>query len=142
MSNATLAACVMCDARTYVEPLHDDKGGPLTCPVCAGKWHAKQARLRKWRRIIMNLEQAVRAGDDAGNTHMMPRLIHDPGRDTPLPKALDHKRRYAIGSQGKFFDQVGHVAPHTSEEFSAPRAGGGGPRQRRGLSVGRRSRNL
>ena len=53
MSNATLAACVMCDARTYVQPLHDDKGGPLTCPVCAGKWHAQQARLRKWRRIIM-----------------------------------------------------------------------------------------
>ena len=53
MSNATLAACVMCHKHTYVQPLHDDKGGPLTCPICAGKWHAKHTRRRKWGRIII-----------------------------------------------------------------------------------------
>ncbi len=48
MSNATLAPCVMCHKHTYVQPLHDDNGGPLTCPICAGKWHAKHIRAG-WR---------------------------------------------------------------------------------------------
>ena len=46
--------CVKCSYQDLpVSPLHDDKGGPLFCPFCAGAWHAEHTRRRKWGRIII-----------------------------------------------------------------------------------------
>ena len=53
MNGGAINWCVECSKHTFVSPLHDDKGGPLMCPICAGKWHAKHGRRRKWGRIII-----------------------------------------------------------------------------------------
>lgn len=53
MTSATVAQCTKCGKNTYVAPLHDDKGGPLMCPICAGMWHAEHSRRRKWGRIVI-----------------------------------------------------------------------------------------
>ena len=46
--------CVKCSRQDLpVSPLHDDRGGPLFCPFCAGAWHAEYTRRRKWGRIII-----------------------------------------------------------------------------------------
>jgi len=50
---AAIASCLKCGQETYCTPLHDDKGGPLMCPVCIGKWNAEHTRRRKWGRIII-----------------------------------------------------------------------------------------
>ena len=55
MSQGTIDRCTECGKHTYVVPLHDDKGGPLMCPICAGMWHAKHSRRRKWGRIIIKV---------------------------------------------------------------------------------------
>ncbi len=49
-----MTGCVKCSRQDLpVAPLHDDRGGPLFCPFCAGAWHAEHTRLRKWGRIII-----------------------------------------------------------------------------------------
>ena len=49
-----MTGCVKCSRQDLpVSPLHDDKGGPLFCPFCAGAWHAEYTRRRKWGRIII-----------------------------------------------------------------------------------------
>ncbi len=50
--------CTKCGEQTYVTPLHDDKGGPLFCPICAGAWHAEHTKRRKWGRIIVKAMKA------------------------------------------------------------------------------------
>ena len=58
-----LAACSSCGDHTYVATLHDDKGGPLMCPLCAGQWHAKHGRRRRAGRIVV---KAIKAYYEAG----------------------------------------------------------------------------
>ena len=49
-----MTGCIKCSRQDLpVFPLHDDKGGPLFCPFCAGAWHAEHTRRRKWGRIII-----------------------------------------------------------------------------------------
>ena len=49
-----MTGCLQCSRQDLpVSPLHDDKGGPLFCPFCAGAWHAEHTRRRKWGRIII-----------------------------------------------------------------------------------------
>ncbi|MCZ6604845.1 MAG: hypothetical protein O7A03_06835 [Alphaproteobacteria bacterium] len=58
-----IARCTKCGEHTYLRPLHDAKGGPLLCPICAGKWHAKHNHTRKWERIIVKaMKHYQRAG--------------------------------------------------------------------------------
>jgi hypothetical protein len=45
--------CAICKKRDYVRPLHGDKGGPLCCLLCQGKWHAEHGRRRRFGRIVI-----------------------------------------------------------------------------------------
>ena len=49
----SIAACEKCRENTYVTPLHDEEGGRLFCPICAGYWHAEQTRRRKAGRVVI-----------------------------------------------------------------------------------------
>ena len=59
----TVAACTKCGSHTYVSPLHDDRGGPLFCFMCAGAWHAEHAPRRRARRVLI---KALKAYETAG----------------------------------------------------------------------------
>ena len=45
--------CDGCGKPAWLIPLHGDKGGPLRCFLCAGAWHAKYTRRRKWGRVVI-----------------------------------------------------------------------------------------
>ena len=62
-SKAGVAACVNCGQHTYVMPLHDERGGPLFCFMCAGAWAAEHAPRRRARRILI---KALKAYEAAG----------------------------------------------------------------------------
>jgi hypothetical protein len=55
--------CAKCGEHGYVMPLHDERGGPLFCFMCAGAWHAEHGPLRRTRRVVV---KALRAYDKAG----------------------------------------------------------------------------
>ena len=67
-SKAGVAACTKCGQQTYVMPLHDDRGGPLFCFMCAGAWHAEHAPKRRARRLLIKAMKAYSAvgGDVLG----------------------------------------------------------------------------
>ena len=45
--------CPGCNQSLPLMSLHGDKGGPLRCGLCAGKWHAEHTRRRRAGRIII-----------------------------------------------------------------------------------------
>ncbi len=45
--------CAGCGETSWLIPLYGEKGGPLRCYLCAGKWNAEYTRRRKWGRIII-----------------------------------------------------------------------------------------
>src|SRR5262245_7302046 len=53
--------CKGCGKVSWIIPLHDDKGGPLMCPLCAGAWHAKHGRLRRAGRVVVKAMKAFEA---------------------------------------------------------------------------------
>ena len=55
--------CPGCGERTFLMPLHGDKGGPLCCPLCVGQWNAEHGRRRRTGRIVI---RAMMAFFDAG----------------------------------------------------------------------------
>jgi hypothetical protein len=61
----TVAACTKCGQHTYVSPLHDERGGPLFCFMCAGAWHAEHAPRRRARRVLI---KAMTAYEKAGGS--------------------------------------------------------------------------
>ena len=61
----TVSACTKCGQRTYVAPLHDERGGPLFCFLCAGAWHAEHAPKRRARRVLI---KALKAYEKAGGS--------------------------------------------------------------------------
>ena len=64
----SFTACGMCDKPLPCVPLHGDKGGPLVCSFCAGKWQAKYSRRRKWGRIVVKaLKAYFREGGGYGD---------------------------------------------------------------------------
>ena len=63
--NGTVAACTKCGQVTYVMPLHDERGGPLFCFMCAGAWHAEHAPKRRARRVLI---KAMKAYEAAGGS--------------------------------------------------------------------------
>jgi hypothetical protein len=58
-----VGACQKCGEQTYLLPLHDERGGPLFCFMCAGAWHAEHGPLRRTRRLVI---KALRAYTAAG----------------------------------------------------------------------------
>ena len=65
LSNGTVATCTKCGQHTYVMPLHDERGGPLFCFMCAGAWHAEHAPRRRARRVLI---KALKAYEAAGGS--------------------------------------------------------------------------
>jgi predicted nucleic acid-binding Zn ribbon protein len=63
MTNYAHAECTMCGKQDYCGPLHGDKGGPICCLKCLGKWHGEHGRRRKWGRIVV---RAIAAYLDVG----------------------------------------------------------------------------
>jgi hypothetical protein len=59
----TYGYCAVCKKHNLLVPLHDDKGGPLVCLVCAGKWHAEHGRRRRAGRVVI---RAINAYEAAG----------------------------------------------------------------------------
>jgi hypothetical protein len=55
------AACTMCGKHDYVGPLHGERGGPLACLLCSGKWHAEHAPRRRARRVVIKALKAYEA---------------------------------------------------------------------------------
>ena len=55
-----------CGETSWLIPLHGGKGGPLRCPICAGKWNAEHGRRRRTGRIAI---RAVKAFLDAGGKY-------------------------------------------------------------------------
>jgi hypothetical protein len=64
-SKAAIAACAKCGQQTYVMPLHDERGGPLFCFMCAGAWHAEHSPRRRARRVLI---KAMKAYEAAGGS--------------------------------------------------------------------------
>jgi hypothetical protein len=62
----THSTCAMCRKHEYVRPLHGDKGGPLCCILCIGKWHGEHGRRRKLGRIVV---RAMNAYLDGGGNY-------------------------------------------------------------------------
>ena len=59
----TYAYCTFCEKHSYVTALHGEKGGPLCCLLCAGKWNAAQGRRRRARRVVFKaLKEYAAAG--------------------------------------------------------------------------------
>jgi hypothetical protein len=56
------AECAICHKQDYCRPLHDDKGGPLCCLVCIGKWHGEHGRKRRLGRIVIRAIAAYMNG--------------------------------------------------------------------------------
>jgi hypothetical protein len=63
MAAESISDCTKCGSRTYVEPLHGERGGPLYCPLCAGAWHAEHGQRRRAGRVVI---RAIKAFFDAG----------------------------------------------------------------------------
>jgi hypothetical protein len=57
--------CEGCGETSWLLPLHGERGGPLRCPLCVGKWNAEHGRKRRLGRIVV---RAMAAFMDAGGT--------------------------------------------------------------------------
>ena len=60
-----MGACTKCGEHGYVMPLHDERGGPPFCFMCAGAWHAEHAPRRRARRVLI---KAMKAYEAAGGS--------------------------------------------------------------------------
>ena len=58
--------CEGCNETSWLIPLHGGKGGPLRCPICAGKWNAEHGRRRRTGRIVI---RAMNAFFEAGGAY-------------------------------------------------------------------------
>ena len=50
--------CDGCGDNSFLLPLHGERGGPLRCPICIGKWDAEHGPRRRAQR---NLIRALKA---------------------------------------------------------------------------------
>lgn len=54
----THAYCAICKQHNYTRPLHGERGGPLCCLPCAGKWNAEYTRRRRTGRVVIKTLKA------------------------------------------------------------------------------------
>jgi hypothetical protein len=83
--------CQGCDEDSFLIPLHGDKGGPMRCPLCVGKWNAEHGRRRRTGRVVI---RAMKAFFDAG------------GKLDDVEKL---KWSAQCGDWGEFGDQLGYM---------------------------------
>jgi hypothetical protein len=55
------ATCAMCGKHDYCGPLYGERGGPLTCLLCSGKWHGEHGRRRRVERVVIKAMKAYEA---------------------------------------------------------------------------------
>jgi hypothetical protein len=48
-----LGRCPGCGETTCLMPLHGERGGPMRCPLCIGKWHGEHGKRRRHGRIVV-----------------------------------------------------------------------------------------
>jgi hypothetical protein len=48
-----LARCPGCGEQTCLMALHGERGGPLLCPLCIGKWNGEHGKRRRLGRIVI-----------------------------------------------------------------------------------------
>jgi hypothetical protein len=76
MSHYSHSNCAECGKHDYVAPLHGERGGPLMCLLCSGKWLGKYSKIRKARRVLIEAMQAYSSvggrldGDDFERTKL------------------------------------------------------------------------
>ena len=63
MQHGMIGRCQGCGESTALFPLHGEKGGPVRCPLCLGKWHAEHGRRRNRGRIVI---RAIKGYLDGG----------------------------------------------------------------------------
>ena len=88
--------CDSCQRRAVLAPLHGDKGGPLRCYICAGKWHAEYGRRRNAGRVVI---RAIKAFMDAGgDRYDINKLV------------VTASVNSGLFADGSFFDLFGYMA--------------------------------
>jgi hypothetical protein len=59
MSPYSHGTCAICKERhDFLMALHGEKGGPMCCLLCSGKWHAEHGKRRRLGRIVLRAMQA------------------------------------------------------------------------------------
>jgi hypothetical protein len=67
MSTYTHTYCAICKQHSYAVPLHGERGGPMCCLPCAGKWNAEYSRRRRAGRVVVKALKGYFAA--GGNLH-------------------------------------------------------------------------
>jgi hypothetical protein len=63
MTQYSHGTCAICKERhEFLMALHGDKGGPMCCLLCSGKWHAEHGRRRRLGRIVIRAMIAFMEG--------------------------------------------------------------------------------
>jgi hypothetical protein len=57
--------CGICNQHKYLSPLHGERGGPLCCLPCIGKWDAEHIPRRRARRAVI---KALKAYESTGGS--------------------------------------------------------------------------
>lgn len=79
--------CAECGkANAYLMPLHDDKGGPLMCLLCAGAWHAEHGRARRAGYVVI---KAIKAYFAAGGRYADIEKLRLCASGVPMPGYID-----------------------------------------------------
>ena len=92
-----MGACIKCGAPGYVMPLHDERGGPPFCFMCAGAWHAEH-RTRRSRARCRESAARLRGGWRSyyGKDFDELKLCRRPGSCSPYEAVTGDERTFAI----------------------------------------------
>jgi hypothetical protein len=94
-----LARCSGCGEETCLMPLHGERGGPMRCPLCIGKWHGEHGKRRRHGRIVI---RAITA------------FLRNGGRGKDIEKlqqaaVFSNLRELGIGMVGLEVDPLGYL---------------------------------
>jgi hypothetical protein len=88
--------CAICNERhDFLMALHGDKGGPMACLLCSGKWHAEHGKRRRLGRIVI---RAMMAFMEAG------------GKSSDIDKLRNAATFANVGGLETVTDPLGYLA--------------------------------